>query len=87
MTKNKSKPENTEPRVTFYSGYRGEETPRSIVIEGQEWEVKRIIKREMVMNSRSGERMRRFVCETRGCTYLVLVPESGEHCQVRVNDQ
>jgi len=46
--------------VIFYSGYRGKETPRAVIIGEREFKIEEIIERKRVMDAVSGERYELF---------------------------
>ncbi len=47
-------------QVTAYSGYRGEESPRSFMVEGKRVEVRKVIARWFEEDEATGERNRYF---------------------------
>ncbi|MFQ6083558.1 MAG: hypothetical protein ACE5WD_09375 [Candidatus Aminicenantia bacterium] len=52
-----------EIKVKCYSGYKGNETPKAIIIDDQEEEIKEIIRRERVEDLKTGEREDVFWCK------------------------
>jgi hypothetical protein len=50
-------------KVICYSGYKGEETPRSVIINDTEYLIKEVIRRERVEDINSGERENIFWCK------------------------
>lgn len=50
--------------VTFYSGYKNSETPRSVVIHGQPHQITEIQSRQRLMDPNTHEVMEVFVCKT-----------------------
>ncbi len=47
-------------QVTAYSGYRGEESPRSFLIEGKRVEVRKVLAQWIEEDEATGERSRYF---------------------------
>ena len=64
-------------QVTAYSGYRGEESPRSFVIAGKRVEVRKILARWIGEDEAIGERSRYF--RVKGDDFRVRVL----HCRER----
>lgn len=64
-------------QVKFYSGYKSRETPRSIIIEGKEHQIKNIKERKRTLDAKTGQIFTRFVCQTDRKTFYIKVPESG----------
>jgi hypothetical protein len=64
--------------VQFYSGYKGEETPRSFSVGGKEYAVEEVISRKRGLDKDSGEHYELFVCRVAGKTVTIRKNESGE---------
>jgi len=60
----KSKPAR-KVKVIFYSGYKGEETPRTIIVNNEEIAVEEILFRKRALDSRSERVLEAFTCRTR----------------------
>jgi hypothetical protein len=52
-------------KVHFYSGYKGEETPRAIIIDNEEVVVQETLSRKRTFNAHSGEVQEIFICKTK----------------------
>jgi len=68
-------------RVSFYSGYKGEETPRALFIEGQEYPIEEILERRRIEDRTSGQRFDLFICKVAGKTLKIRKDKSG-HCEI-----
>ena len=68
-------------KVVFYSGYKGRETPRAIVLRGREYPVEKILSRKRIQDKESGERYELFRCRVAGKDITLRVGPSGE-CRV-----
>jgi hypothetical protein len=64
--------------VKFYAGYKGEETPRSILVGGQEYLVEKILLRRRGLEKVSGKGYELFVCRVAGKTVKIRKLETGE---------
>jgi hypothetical protein len=67
--------------VQFYSGYKGEETPRSFIVGGREYVVEEVISRKRCLDKDSGKHYELFVCRVAGKTVTIRKSESGE-CEI-----
>jgi hypothetical protein len=68
-------------RVSFYSGYKGEETPRALFIEGQEHPIEEILERRRIEDRTSGQTFDLFVCKAAGKILKIRMEKSGE-CEI-----
>jgi hypothetical protein len=73
-----------KPLVKFYSGYKGLETPRSVMIGKKEHKIIKIKDRKRILDHESGKQFDQFICKTEDKTYLITVPESGKSYKVEV---
>lgn len=76
-----SSPWKKEPgkaEVRFYSGYKGEEQPSSVVLGGREYFIEKILKRERILDSETGEIRERFDCKTAKDIIRISRSPSGE---------
>jgi hypothetical protein len=64
--------------VHFYAGYKGEETPMSLSIGGQEYPVEEVLSRKRLLDKDSGRRSEVFVCRVAGKTVKIRKDETGE---------
>jgi len=67
-----------ESRVIYYSGYTGEETPRTVFIDGQEYPVDAILWRRRMLDRDSGRMMEIFGCKAAGRIIRIRKDEAGE---------
>ena len=58
--------------VASYSGYRGEETPRAVTVEGARFEVSAVLSRERIMDGVSREIRERWRCRLEDGRVAVL---------------
>jgi hypothetical protein len=73
--------QNTEVRVVFYSGYKGRETPRAILVGAKEYPVEKILWRRRVQDKDSSERHELFRCRVAGKEVTLRIGPSGE-CRI-----
>ena len=64
--------------LKFYSGYKGKETPRAVVIGNREFKIEEIVSRKRVMDQKSGRRFEVFKCKMEGDIVEIKVFESGK---------
>jgi hypothetical protein len=64
--------------LKFYSGYKGEEVPRAVVIGSREFKIEEIISRKRVLDQISGKRFEVYKCKMEGGIVEIKVFESGE---------
>ncbi|MFQ6068988.1 MAG: hypothetical protein ACE5LC_00525 [Candidatus Aminicenantales bacterium] len=62
MRKSRKIGENPEFKVKFYSGYRKEETPRSIVVGEKEFRIKEVLERKRVRDVKTDKECEVFIC-------------------------
>jgi hypothetical protein len=70
-----------EIRVSFHSGYKGEETPRALFISGRELPIEKVLERKRIRDRDSGETCDIFVCRVAGKMVDIRKDGSG-HCDV-----
>ncbi len=85
--KNVFRPKEKSLQVQFYSGYRGYETPRSIIIDKKEYLIKKITERKRIADQKSGKQYTQFLCQTLHKTYLIKVFELWETYEVKVYEK
>lgn len=78
MSGDKSKKEELRFEVKFYSGYKGEETPRSVIIGEREFKIEEVLERSRVLDQKSGKRYEVFTCKMEGEIVKIEKFESGE---------
>ena len=78
MVKNKEEEEKLIFEVKFYSGYKGEEIPRSVVVGDTEFDIEEIIERKRVVDQKTGKQYEVFTCKMKGEIVKIEKFESGE---------
>ncbi len=63
--------------LRFYEGYKGRETPRSVVIGNKEFIIEKILERKRIHNSKTGKTIEVFVCKMKGQKVRIVLQESG----------
>ena len=64
--------------LEFYSGYKGKEIPKSVVIGNREFIIEEIISRKRVLDQKSGRRFEVYKCKMEGGIVKITVFESGK---------
>ncbi len=64
--------------LKFYSGYKEEEIPKSVVIGNREFIIEEIICRKRVLDQKSGRRFEVYKCKMEGEIVKITVFESGK---------
>ena len=64
--------------LKFYSGYKGKEVPKSVVIGSREFIIEEIISRKRVLDQKSGRRFEVYKCKMDGEIVKITVFESGK---------
>jgi hypothetical protein len=83
----------TSPRsqvqILFYSGYKGRETPRQIVLDGRAYPVIRVLSRERICDSFTGHIQDIFCLQLKRRVVTVRVDSAGkgELCTDRKRDR
>ena len=65
-------------KVLFYSGYKGQETPRAIVVAGREYPVEKIIWRKRAQEKEAAEPCELIRCRAAGQEITLRISPSGE---------
>jgi len=65
-------------KVLFYSGYKGRETPRAVVMAGREFPVDEVIWRKKGQDKDTRETYELFRCRIAGQEVTLKVSPSGE---------
>ena len=67
-----------EAKVESYAGYKGEETPRAVVLDGKRFVIASVLSRKRVLDSDSGRVREVWRCRLEdGRTVTVERPENG----------
>lgn len=64
--------------VKFYSGYKGKETPRSVIMGDREFIIEEILERKRIIDHESGEHYEVFKCRMEGEMVKIERHESGK---------
>ena len=64
--------------LRFYSGYKGEETPRSVLIGKREFKIDEVISRKRIIDQKTGKQSEVYVCRMKGETVKITKLERGE---------
>lgn len=64
--------------LRFYSGYKGEEIPRAVVIGSREFKIQEVVSRQRVLDRTTGKRSEVFQCRMDGEAVKIIHFESGE---------
>lgn len=67
--------------VLFYSGHKEAETPRAIVMGGQEHPIEEVLERKRIQDRNSGKTFDLFICRIAGKRVKIKRDESG-HCEI-----
>jgi hypothetical protein len=68
-------------KVLFYSGYKGQETPRAIVVAGREFPIDRVIWRRRGQDKETREPCELIRCRAAGQELTLKISPSGE-CRI-----
>ena len=71
-------PKNKRFELRFYEGYKGKETPRSVIIGSREFKIDRVLDRTRVCDGQTGKISSIFICEMGGMRVRIAVRESGK---------
>jgi hypothetical protein len=69
---------NQDFELRFYSGYKGEETPRAVRIGEKEFKIQEILRRKRGYDQKSGRRFEDFKCLMEGQRVRITVYDTGE---------
>lgn len=64
--------------VCFYEGYKGQETPRSVIINNKKYKIDKIIWRKRIQDKKSRETHEIFKCKIKGRLCKISVYEPGK---------
>ncbi len=78
MNRSKQNEESGRFDLRFHSGYKGKETPQSVIIGSRKFNIDEILWRKRVLDRKSGKRHEVFKCKMEGDTVKIKVFESGE---------
>ncbi len=66
-----------EDSVLYYSGYKGEETPRAIIIGGREYPIDEVLWRKRIIDRQTGRKLEIFGCKVAGRAIEIRKDDSG----------
>jgi hypothetical protein len=69
---------NTEIRIIFYSGYKGQETPRAIVVAGREYPINEILWRKKGQDKETREPFELVRCRVAEQEVTLRISSAGE---------
>ncbi|MGD2246516.1 MAG: hypothetical protein PVI11_08225 [Candidatus Aminicenantes bacterium] len=78
MNPKKDDGEGVQFELRFYSGYKGEEIPRAVVIGKREFKIQDVISRQRVLDQATGRKSEVFECRMEGETVKIIRFETGE---------
>lgn len=64
--------------LRFYSGYKGNETPKAVVIGDKEFSIEKILWRKRVFEKKTGKTFEVFKCKMEGEIVKITIYDSGE---------
>ena len=64
--------------LSFYEGYKGKETPRSVIIGNQEFKIDSVLERKRVRDEQTGKKSEVFTCEMEGQRVRIIIKDSGK---------
>ena len=65
--------------VQFHAGYKGEEEPRIVIMEDQEWTVERVLERKRISDQRTGQTHEEFTCLINEKLVKLSIYSDGRH--------
>jgi len=68
----------TSFKLRFYEGYKGRETPRSVIIGTKEFLIEEILERKRVRNPETGKTIDVFTCKMDGKKVRITLHELGK---------
>ena len=78
MCRLKDKEDGAKFELRFYSGYKGKEIPRAIVIGSREFVIEEVVSQKRVLDQKTGKRFEVFDCRMEGQRVKIKHFESGE---------
>jgi len=67
-----------KPRVRFYAGFKGDETPRTVILSGHEYPVERILWRKRIRPAGGSDEFEVFRCQLSDRQVEIRRSHSGE---------
>ena len=78
MCRSKDKEDGAKFELRFYSGYKGKEIPRAVVIGSREFVIEEVVSQKRVLDQKTGKRFEVFDCRMEGQKVRIKHFESGE---------
>lgn len=78
MCRSKDRKEDAKFELRFYSGYKGKEIPRAVVIGSREFAIEEVVSQKRVLDQKSGKVIEVFDCRMEGKAVKIKHFESGE---------
>ena len=78
MNSKKDDEKGIQYELRFYSGYKGDEIPRAVVIGNREFKIQEVVSRQRVLDQTTGRRSEVFHCRMDGEKVKIICFESGE---------
>jgi hypothetical protein len=78
MCRLKDKEDGAKFELRFYSGYKGKEIPRAVVIGSREFVIEEVVSQKRVLDQKTGKRFEVFDCRMEGQRVKIKHFESGE---------
>lgn len=73
----KKSKKNAAFELKFYEGYKGRETPRSVVLGHREFIIEKILERKRTHDPKTGKTFEVFICKMGGQKVRIALHESG----------
>lgn len=65
-------------KLKFHDGYKGRETPTSLVIGNREFKIDRVLERKRILDDQTGEKSESFICVMEGQRVRLTIHDSGK---------
>lgn len=78
MRRFKKNEEGGKFELQFYSGYKGDETPKAVIIGKRKFNIEEIISRKRVLDKKTGKKLEIYKCKMEGEIVKIKISESGE---------
>ena len=65
-------------RIRFYAGSKGEESPRSVIIDEIDYPVKKVISRQRVLDRQTNVKAEVFLCQLEEAVVIIKLFDTGK---------
>jgi len=65
--------------VKFHAGYKGEEEPREVIADEDEWAVEHILERKRISDQKTGQSHEEFTCLVNRKPAKLSIYPNGQH--------